>query len=108
VYVGAPFTPGDPRPEVQRFVLAFQQKFNALPDDKAALAYDATRLLARAIERGGASRRAVREYLAATGDSAAYHGVTGSLRFGPGGDPDGKGMAMMRVQRGQLALAGAR
>jgi branched-chain amino acid transport system substrate-binding protein len=108
VYVGAPFTAGDPRPEVQRFVLAFQQKFNTLPDDKAALAYDATRLLARAIERGGASRAAVRAYLAATGDSTAYHGVTGSLRFGPGGDPDGKGMAMMRVQRGRLALAGAR
>jgi branched-chain amino acid transport system substrate-binding protein len=108
VYVGTPFTPGDPRPEVQRFVAAFQQRFNTVPDDKAALAYDATRLLARAIERGGASREAVQRYLAAAGDSAAYHGVTGVVRFGPSGDPEGKGVAMMRVRRGQFVLAGAR
>ena len=105
VYVGAPFTAEDPRPEARHFVDAFRRKFGTTPDDKAALGYDATSLLARAIAVAGPSRTAVRQYLASLDDSTAYHGVTGVIQFKESGDPRGKGLAMTRVTHGLLVLA---
>lgn len=55
-WVGAPFSASDPREEAQQFVRAFVARFHEEPDGNAALAYDATMLLARAIEQG--ARRA--------------------------------------------------
>jgi branched-chain amino acid transport system substrate-binding protein len=105
VYVGAPFTAEDPRPEARHFVEAFRKKFGTTPDDKAALGYDATRLLVRAIAAAGPDRDAVRGYLASLTDSTAYHGVTGDIRFEASGDPASKGLAMTRVTNGLLVLA---
>jgi branched-chain amino acid transport system substrate-binding protein len=105
VYVGAPFTAEDPRPEARRFVDAFQSRYGMVPDDKAALGYDATRLLVRAIAAAGPDRAAVRGYLASLNDSTAYHGVTGDIRFQASGDPAAKGLAMTRVTHGLLVLA---
>jgi branched-chain amino acid transport system substrate-binding protein len=105
VYVGAPFTAEDPRPEARRFVDAFRRRFGMVPDDKAALGYDATRLLVRAIAAAGPDRAAVRAYLASLTDSTAYHGVTGDIRFQESGDPAAKGLAMTRVTHGLLVLA---
>jgi branched-chain amino acid transport system substrate-binding protein len=106
IYVGAPFSAQDPRPEVQAFVAAYQKKYNASPDGNAALAYDATKLLARAVEKVGADRIKIRDYLASLTDGGAYHGVTGSIRFRPDGDPIGKGIVMTRVHRGALQVEG--
>ncbi len=105
VYVGAPFTAEDPRPEARKFVDAFRRSFGTIPDDKAALGYDATRLLVRAIAAAGPDREAVRDYLASLTDSTAYHGVTGDIRFEASGDPADKGLAMTRVTHGLLVLA---
>jgi branched-chain amino acid transport system substrate-binding protein len=105
VYVGAPFTAEDPRPEVRHFVEAYSRRFGTIPDDKAALGYDATRLVVRAIAAGGPDRDAVRGYLASLTDSTAYHGVTGEIRFEASGDPASKGLAMTRVTHGLLVLA---
>lgn len=103
IYVGAPFSAQDPRPEVQSFVAAYRKKFNAIPDGNAALAYDATKLLADAVQRVGADRVKIRDYLA---ESAAigYHGVTGTIRFNTDGDPVGKGIVMTRVHDGVLQV----
>jgi branched-chain amino acid transport system substrate-binding protein len=43
VYVGAPFSAQDPRPQVRAFVAAYSRKFNSTPDGNAALAYEAPR-----------------------------------------------------------------
>jgi branched-chain amino acid transport system substrate-binding protein len=104
VYVGAPFSAQDPRPEVRAFVAAYERKYNASPDGNAALAYDATKLLARAVETVGADRTKIRDYLAGLTDASAYHGVTGTIRFRPDGDPIGKGMVMTRVHKGALQV----
>jgi ABC-type branched-subunit amino acid transport system substrate-binding protein len=40
------FTPEDPSPAARAFVAAFEKKYNTPPDAHAALAYDATRLIA--------------------------------------------------------------
>lgn len=106
-YVGAPFAANDSREEVQRFVKAFRSKYGVEPDGFAALAYDATRLVARAIEKGGPSRVAVRDWLASLGPESAFAGVTGSISFLPSGDVAGKGVVMTQVRRGQLVVSRA-
>lgn len=107
-YIAAPFTPRDPRPEVQRFVTAYRARFGADPDDKAALGYDAAQLFAHAITAVGTDRRAVRDWLATRSTATAYHGVTGVIRFQADGDPVDKGLTMTRVHDGALVVAGAR
>jgi branched-chain amino acid transport system substrate-binding protein len=105
VYVGAPFTAEDPRPEAQRFVRAFRQKFQLIPDGNAALAYDATKLVAAAIEAAGPNRAKVRDWLANLDEASAFRGVTGEIRFQVDGDPVGKSFVMTRIDRGLLTVA---
>jgi branched-chain amino acid transport system substrate-binding protein len=104
VYVGAPFSTEDPRREVQEFVQAFRAKFGRDPNSFAALAYDATMVVAQAIERGGPTRQAIRDYLASMHEDKGYEGITGKIAFQPTGDVIGKPMAMTRVHRGALVL----
>ncbi|MGQ0643703.1 MAG: ABC transporter substrate-binding protein [Gemmatimonadaceae bacterium] len=102
-YVGVPFAISDPRPEAQRFVDAFRAKYSRDPDAKAALAYDATMLVARAISEAGASRSAVREWLHALNGDRTYSGVTSrAIQFDSTGDVTRGGFVMTRVQRGAL------
>ena len=105
VYVGAPFSAEDQRPEAQRFVRAFRQKYGQVPDGNAALAYDATMLVAEAIRTVGPDRRAIRDYLSDLDERTAFHGVTGTIRFQPDGDPVGKSFVMTRVVQGSLVVA---
>jgi branched-chain amino acid transport system substrate-binding protein len=107
-YVGAPFTAADPRPEARRFVEAFRSRYNLEPDGNAALAYDATMVLARAVAERGTSRAAIREYLATLGDRGGLAGVTGTLRFLPSGDPLGRGVVMTRIHGGRMLVAEGR
>ena len=102
VYIAAPFTAADPRLEVQRFVEAFRARFGVEPDGNAALAYDATRLVARAIEAVGDDREAIREQLATLAARNGHAGVTGTIRFDANGDLVGRGALMTRVERGSL------
>jgi branched-chain amino acid transport system substrate-binding protein len=104
VYVGAPFSPDDPRPEVREFVQTFRAKFGRDPNGFAALAYDATMVIAQAIERAGPDRAAVRDYLESMRERKPYSGVTGSIAFQPTGDIMAKTMSMTRARRGALVL----
>lgn len=108
VYVGAPFTALDPRPEAQRFVGAFTRKYGMVPDGNAALGYDATMVIAKAINAVGPDREKIRDYLASLDASSAFPGVTGPIRFLPDGDPVGKSLVMTRVHQGALVLEGTR
>ncbi|MEX2179636.1 MAG: ABC transporter substrate-binding protein [Gemmatimonadaceae bacterium] len=105
VYVGAPFSSDDPRPEVQAFVSAFRARYNATPDHNASLAYDATKLLVHAAELVGRDRGKVRDYLASLDERSAFAGVSGPIRFGADGDPVGTGILITRIERGALKVA---
>ena len=74
------------------------------PDGNAARAYDATMLLAAAIERVGPSRAAIREWLASLAFDEPHAGVTGPIAFRPSGDVIGRGIVMTRVRRGALTV----
>jgi branched-chain amino acid transport system substrate-binding protein len=103
-FVGSPFTASDPRPEVRRFVDAFRARYSMLPDGNAALAYDATRLVARVIEEVGTDRGAVRDRLASLDDKSAHLGVTGAIRFRDTGDRVSSPMVIARVDAGDLVV----
>lgn len=104
-YVGAPFTPLDPRPAAQRFVDAYRTRFQAEPDGNAALAYDAVQLLAAAVRAVGRDRTRIRDWLASRTPERAFPGVTGAIAFLPDGDPIGKSFTMTLVAAGRLTLA---
>jgi branched-chain amino acid transport system substrate-binding protein len=107
IYVGAPFSDEDPRPEARAFVEAFRQKFGVTPDGNAALAYDATKLLAQAARKVGGDRAKIRQYLASLSDREAYSGATGVIRFRSDGDPMDKSFVMTRIRNGALVVEGA-
>lgn len=104
-FAAVPFTPADPRPEVQAFVAAFRQRYDVEPDGNAALSYDATRLIARAIGEVGPDRAAVRDWLAGLRERGAFRGVTGPIAFDAQGDVVGRGFVMTRISRGALTVA---
>jgi branched-chain amino acid transport system substrate-binding protein len=104
-WVGMPFTADDSRATAQKFSAAFRTKYKMTPDAGAALAYDATRLLARAAREVGTDRAKIRKWLATRTESTAVDGATGSIRFDAGGDPVGKGMVMTRIRNGALQVA---
>lgn len=104
VYVGAPFSAEDPRAEAQTFVRAYREKYHEDPDGNAALGYDATMVLASAIENVGPSRSAIRDWLAGLANGQPHPGVTGPIAFRETGDVIGKGIVITRVRRGSLAV----
>lgn len=107
-YVGMSFTPEDPSPRARAFVAAFKKKFNTIPDAHAALAYDATHLLAQALKTKGPDRRAVRDYLRSLNRETAYAGLTGPAYFEEDtGDPVGMRFRVLRVHNGLLTVAEA-
>ena len=107
-YVGTSFSAENPDPDVQRFVRAFEAKYHAKPDAFAALAYDATRLVAEAIAKKGDSRKGVREYLSSLTSATAFDGVTGPVYFNRNGDPIGMGFHVAQVIDGTLTSSGTR
>ena len=69
-------------PEAKAFVSAFTKKYGVPPEQRSALAYDATILIGRAALEVGANRERIRDYLATVGSSRqAVTGVTGRIAF---------------------------
>jgi branched-chain amino acid transport system substrate-binding protein len=99
------FTREDPNPAARAFVAAFRKKFNHDPEAHAALAYDATKLVAHALRERGADRKAVRDYLRALTRATAVPGITGPAYFEETGDPVGIRFRVGRVQNGLLKVA---
>jgi branched-chain amino acid transport system substrate-binding protein len=103
-YIGMSFTPEDPSPAARAFVAAFTKKYNTLPDAHAALAYDATRLVAMALKEKGADRRGIRDYLHSLNRETAYAGLTGPAFFEDNGDPVGIRFRVLHAHEGQLTV----
>lgn len=81
----------------------FFNRYRQITDINAntALGYDAVRLLADAIRRAGSLEGAkIRDALAATQD---FHGVTGTIRLDPRGDPR-KSAVIIQIKNGRPAF----
>ncbi|MEM9002799.1 MAG: ABC transporter substrate-binding protein [Cyanobacteria bacterium P01_F01_bin.86] len=85
--------------EAQDFVEHYDEQYGEIPNDVAALTYDAFGLLFKAISTQQKSDpEAIREGLAAI---EGYRGVTGTIGYQQGGDPI-KSIVIMKVQDGQF------
>ena len=104
-YIGMSFTAEDPSPLARAFVAAFKRKYNTVPDAHAALAYDATKLIAQALKARGPDRKGIRNYLRSLTRDNAYLGVTGPAFFEDTGDPVGIRFRVFRVHNGLLTVA---
>ena len=101
LYTATGFFTEDTDPEVRAYVEQFQERYGAMPNFHAALAYDAMILLADAIERAGSTESAaIRDALAATRD---FPGLTGSITFTPNGDAV-KGYRKLTVENGEFVV----
>jgi branched-chain amino acid transport system substrate-binding protein len=101
-YVGTSFNSDDDRQEVRNFVAAFEKRFRTKPDAFAALSYDATRLIAKALIERGANRKKIRDFIASLGPDRPFPGVTGPAYFSVSGDPLGMGFRIAQVSHGVL------
>jgi branched-chain amino acid transport system substrate-binding protein len=79
VYISSQFFPGDMRPEVQSFVKAFKAKYNEEPGLFAAIAYDAMKIVAAAIEKAGPDRKDIHDALGQLRDVPSV--IYGKLTF---------------------------
>lgn len=112
VYLTSNYLPERPGPANQAFVEAYAAAYGGdRPDHRGGGAYDAVHLIADAIRARGASRRAIRDYLAtvgATGGVAAYEGVTGRIEFNELGDVPSKSVVVGVIRGGRIVLADSR
>jgi branched-chain amino acid transport system substrate-binding protein len=108
IFLGTPFDTRIDRPDVQQFVQAFQAKFHRAPDGDAALAYDASMLVVRAIRAVGPNRARIRAYLHALTADHAMAGVTGPVAFSASGDPAGRSFVFLKAHRGRFETLAAR
>lgn len=100
-YFTGHYAPDIATPKAKKFIAAYQAQYGEVPDDVAALTYDAFGLLFQAIQRAGKidSREAVRNALANT---PQYDGVTGTITFKEGsGDPI-KTAVIIQIKDGQF------
>jgi len=76
-YFSNQFSAGDPSPVVQKFAAVYREKFGNLPDNFAALGYDAANVVLDAIKRADSTNStAIRDAIAQTKD---FTGVSGNI-----------------------------
>lgn len=88
-------------PVAQAFVASYEAAYGQVPDDVAALTYDAFGLLFEAIRsQGKADSESIRNGLASI---RRYEGVTGVMEFQSTGDPV-KSAVILKIEGGQLVF----
>jgi len=99
-YFANHYATSDESPIVQNFIAAYEEQFGEVPNALGALAYDATKVMAAAIDTANSVEGpAILEALKATDQDA----VCGRITF----DADGntvKAIAMIKIQDGELVL----
>jgi branched-chain amino acid transport system substrate-binding protein len=85
------------RPAARAFVDAFRARHGRLPDQRAALAYDAAMVIGSAVLGGGPHRARVRAGIAALDEAHAIQGVAGPLAFDARGDVVGRTVVVATV-----------
>lgn len=94
IAVGAQWHEDAPTTGNAEFVAAYEERFDATPDEFAALAYDAVMFLAAGMEAAGADAEP-QEVCTALQGVDAIDGVTGNLQFTDNGDVEVDGLALV-------------
>lgn len=84
--MASPWFPGKEDANVKKFVASYKEKFNKEPDQFAAQAYDALKIMASALEKSGSNtdRKKLRDSLSTIKD---FPGVTGKFAFDANRNP---------------------
>ncbi|ROR28606.1 branched-chain amino acid transport system substrate-binding protein [Mobilisporobacter senegalensis] len=96
----SPFAANDPAENVQKFVKAYQEEFDAVPDQFAADGYDGVYIIKAAIEKAGSTDSAK---LIAAMTEIEVDGVTGKMTFTPEGEPN-KSAKLIEIVNGEYQL----
>jgi branched-chain amino acid transport system substrate-binding protein len=104
-YVPSNFSPNSSRQVVQDFVSAYEERTGSVPDQFAALAYDAIGVLTAgmqdAAEGGELTRDSIQQALA---NMDEYNGVTGLLSFDEEGNAIRESMTWLQIQDGNFQV----
>ena len=76
--------------KTKEFIDKFQKIYGYVPDDVAALTYDATYIVLKAIQDCGLTGKLSKDRVAikdALGKISSFEGITGNMQFSPDGDP---------------------
>lgn len=104
-YITTPFLASEAGPEAQKFLADFKARYNRDVDYMSANAYDAAGILLQAIEKAGADRAKIREYLAGMNTpEKGYQGVSGLTYFDEHGDAQ-KPAFVKVVKNGEMVPA---
>ncbi|MEJ1978462.1 MAG: ABC transporter substrate-binding protein [Acetobacteraceae bacterium] len=101
--VGSPWFIGKRTPVNEAFIAAFRKKYGHDPDQFAAQAFDALKIVAAAIDRAGAADPVkLHDALMQT----KYDGVMGPFSFTPNRDPaSAEGVVVLVMQNGRFTVA---
>jgi branched-chain amino acid transport system substrate-binding protein len=95
------YSPETKNPMTKKFADAYKAMHGSVPDDIAALTYDAFGLLAEALKKSAKlDAQSIRDSLAAIRD---YKGVTGEMQFSEGSGDPRKGAVIMQIRNGNFA-----
>ena len=92
----------------KEFIERYKAKYGYTPDDVAALTWDATGVVLKAIQNTGGltgklkkDRKAIREGMAAI---TSFGGITGNMKFNEQGDPIKCGVVVQITKNGEFAF----
>ncbi len=101
--VGSPWFVGKTADNNAAFVSAFNARFGKMPDQFAAQAYDAMKIMAGAIDRAGSTEG---EKIAASLSKTDFTGVMGPFQFTEHRDPaTAAGVVVLVMQSGKFTIA---
>jgi len=101
IIIPANYFSADPRPAAREFTREFQAHYNAVPNQFAALAYDAVNLMVAALHKVGVEDRSkVKDGLESL---RGFQGATGSISYANGHDPE-KELVRITIKNGEWVL----
>ena len=95
-----PFAANDSAENVQKFVKAYQEKYNTTPDQFAADAYDGVYVIKAAIEKAGSTdKQAIIDAMT----EISVSGLTGDMTFDASGEPN-KAAKVVEIVNGEYEV----
>ncbi len=99
-YFSSHFAMDAPAAATRKFINNYQSRYNRIPDDVAALTYDAFGMLWQALKLAGKpDREMIRNAMARI---PRYNGITGAMQFKEGSGDPVKSAVMLQIRDGQF------
>jgi branched-chain amino acid transport system substrate-binding protein len=101
ILIPANYFSADPRPAAQEFTREYEALYGTVPNQFAALAYDAANLMVAALQKAGVEDRAkVKDALVSL---KGFQGATGSISYANSHDPE-KELVKITIKDGEWVL----